>query len=95
MGFHADCRAGGQLIALARAAHARKRASVGCAQATQGPAAERGQSQRAPPRAAQHQHQEQALTRVAWRSALVVLILTACNWRKAHSAWGVCCSAVQ
>lgn len=79
MGFHGDRRAAGQLIALARAAHARERASVGSAQATQGPAAGRGQGERGPPRAAQHQHQEQALTCVAC-VAWELSILTACNW---------------
>lgn len=56
MGLHGDRRAAGQLVALARAAHGRKRAGVGSAQATQGPAAGRRQGERGLPRAAQHQH---------------------------------------
>ena len=78
MGCHRDRRAGSQFIALARAAHARKRAGIGSAQATQGPAALHGQGERGLPGAAQHQYQEQALTCVA-RSTPELSILTACN----------------
>ena len=75
---HGDRRAARQLIALARAAHGRKRAGVGSAQATQGPAAGRGQGERGLPGAAQHQHQEQALTCGACVTP-ELSILTACS----------------
>ena len=91
MGFCGDSRAGTEFIALARAPHARERAGIGRAQATQGPTAGRGQGERGLPPAAQHQYQEQALTCVACVTP-ELSILTACNrWdlSKIH-AWHAC-----